>query len=183
MQTTVADAAPKKRVTLAQVLGSTPVKGVLVGLAGGAALDAVSIALYDREKRSTWFAENQARGWKHAYERGVSKMARGAGKRLSRKQEKSWGWKFHQVFGVLTGLQYIALRKRNPKVGLGMGLLFGAAFFLFADELVVPLMGWTPGPRAFSWKVHARGAVAHVAYGVAAEAAARLLDRAAAAAV
>ena len=183
MQTTPIAAPKKKRVTFSQVLDSTPVKGILVGLAAGSALDAVSIALYNREKRTTWFAENTARGWKHAYERGVSNLARAAGKPLSRKQEKSWGLKFHQVFGLLTGLQYVALRKRYPKVGMGMGLLFGATFFLFADELLMPLLRWTPGPRAFSWKVHARGAVSHVAYGVAAEAAARLIDRAAVAAV
>jgi uncharacterized membrane protein YagU involved in acid resistance len=72
------------------------------------------------------------------------------------------------------------MRRRNPRIGAGMGLLFGAAFFLFGDEILVPLMRWTPGPRAFSWKVHARGAAAHVAYGVAAEAMARVLDRASA---
>jgi len=44
------------------------------------------------------------------------------------------------------------------------------------DELMMPLSRLTPGPRAFSWKVHARGAAAHLAYGVAAETAARLLE-------
>jgi uncharacterized membrane protein YagU involved in acid resistance len=88
--------------------------------------------------------------------------------------------KFHKAFGLLGGLQYVAMRRRNPRIGAGMGLLFGAAFFLFGDEILVSLMRWTPGPRAFSWKVHARGAAAHVAYGVAAEAMARVLDRASA---
>ena len=44
----------------------------------------------------------------------------------------------------------------------------------------MPLLRWTPGPRAFSWKVHARGAASHLAYGVAAEVAARIIDRVAA---
>lgn len=164
--------------TLARFLDKPLVKGALLGLAGGAALDALSIAIYENEDLSTRIAEDTVRGNKHAYERGVSQIARAFGKRLSRAQEKQLGWRFHQVFGVLGGVGYAALRRRNKRVGAGMGLLFGAAFFLVADELLIPLLKWTPGPRAFSWKVHARGAAAHVAYGVAAEATARLLDRA-----
>lgn len=165
------------------ILDSLPVKGLLVGLAASKALDWVSIYLYEKEGPAARLAENLARGNKHAYERGVENIAKVAGKRLSRKQREVYGWKFHQAFGLLTGLQYVALRRKNPRIGKGMGLLFGLGFFLFADELLMPLLRWTPGPRAFSWKVHARGAASHIAYGVAAEAAARLIDRAAAAKV
>lgn len=167
------NSAPK----LGQVLNSLPVKGLLVGAAASAALDLVSIAIYENEDRRTFLAENRARRGKHAYERGVEKIAGAAGKRLSRKERKFYGWKLHQVTGLLTGLQYVALRRKNPRIGLGMGLLFGIGFFLGVDELLMPLLGWTPGPRAFSWKVHARGAAAHIAYGVAAEAAARVIER------
>ena len=80
------------------------------------------------------------------------------------------------MFGLLGGPAYLALRRRFPALRWGCGLGFGAVFFLAVDELLVPLTGLTPGPRAFSWKVHARGAAAHLAYGVAAEGAARLLD-------
>lgn len=168
------------RSTAARILDSTPVKGLLVGLAASQALDWVSIAIYESEDRKTWLSENLARRGRHAYEVGVAQLAGLAGKRLSRRAEKKWGWKLHQAFGLLSGIQYVALRRRYPRLGAGMGLLFGAAFFLAADELLMPLLRWTPGPRAFSWKVHARGAASHLAYGLAAEATARLLDRAAA---
>ena len=46
-----------------------------------------------------------------------------------------------------------------------------AAFFLPVDGLLMPATDLTPGPRAFDLKVHGRGAVAHVAWGVAAESA------------
>ena len=165
---------------LARILGNPVVKGTLIGLAGGAALDGLSIAIYENEDFDTRIAEDAARKGRHAYEVGVSKLARAIGWRLSRGEEKRFGWRFHQAFGLLGGIGYAALRRRKPGVGAGMGLAFGAAFFLLVDELMMPLVGWTPGPRKFSWKVHARGAAAHVAYGVAAEVAARLLDRAAA---
>ncbi len=163
---------------LARILENPLVKGALVGLAGGAALDALSTAIYENEDLSTRIAEDATRKNRHAYEVAISQAAGLFGKRLSRRQERTLGWKFHQGFGLLGGIGYAALRRRNKWVGVGMGLAFGAVFFLVIDELLVPLMGWTPGPGKFSWKVHARGAVAHVAYGVAAEATARLLDRA-----
>jgi putative membrane protein len=163
-----------------RVLDSVPVKGLLVGWAATRALDAVSTAIYENEDFRTRIAEDRVRGNKHAYERAVEQIAGFAGKSLSRRQRKVYGWRFHKAFGLLGGVQYVAMRRRNPRIGAGMGLLFGAAFFLFGDEILVPLMRWTPGPRAFSWKVHARGAAAHVAYGVAAEAMARVLDRASA---
>ena len=101
--------------------------------------------------------------------------APGSGANLSDRQIGRWGWRFHKVFGLLGGPAYLALRRRFPAMRWGGGLAFGALFFLVVDELMVPLAGLTPGPRAFSWKVHARGAAAHLAYGVAAEMSARLL--------
>jgi hypothetical protein len=165
--------------TLARIINRPLVKGALLGLAGGAALDGVSTAIYENEDLRTRIAEDAARKGRHVYEVGVSQLAGAFGKRLSRRQEKKLGWRFHQAFGLLGGIGYAALRRRKPGVGVGMGLAFGAVFFLLGDELLMPLAGWSPGPRKFSWKVHARGAVAHLAYGVAAEAAARLIDRAA----
>jgi hypothetical protein len=81
------------------------------------------------------------------------------------------------AIGVLGGISYVALRRRWPRVGRWGGLAFGATFFAIADELMMPLLRLTPGPRRFSWKVHARRAIAHVLYGVAAEMAARVLEK------
>lgn len=181
MDTNIANEAVGARGGLGRLLGSTPVKGALIGLAAGGALDLVSIAIYEREGRAARLAENVARRGRPVYEVAVDQFARAAGKRLSRTQRQVWGWRFHQAFGLLGGVGYAALRRRHPRIGAGMGLLFGAAFFLLGDEVMMPLAGWSPGPRAFSWKVHARGAAAHLAYGVAAEATARVLDRAVAA--
>jgi hypothetical protein len=151
--------------------------GLLVGLCATQALDWLSIALYRAESRKTRARENATRGHRHAYERAVEMTARRLGQRLSDEQIGKWGWRFHKVFGIAGGPVYLMLRRRFPGLRWGSGLAFGAAFFLVVDELLVPLARLTPGPRAFSWKVHARGAAAHLAYGVAAESTARLLDR------
>ncbi len=152
-------------------------KGLAVGLCATQALDWLSIALYRAESRKARARENAARGNRHAYERAVEMMAERLGRPLSHEQIGRWGWRFHKVFGVAGGPAYLALRRRFPSLRRGCGLAFGAAFFLVVDELLVPLARLTPGPRAFGWKVHARGAAAHLAYGVAAEATARLFDR------
>ena len=156
------------------------VRGLLVGFAATEALDWTSIALYDNESRGLRLRENRTRHFRHAYETAVVRIADAIGRSLTRREMHTWGWRFHKVFGVLGGLSYVAMRRRYPAVGAGLGLAYGIGFFLLGDEVMVPAFGLTPGPTAFSWKVHARGAIAHVAYGVAAEATYRLLDAASA---
>jgi putative membrane protein len=151
-------------------------EGAVVGLAATQALDWLSIFIYKREDPRLRADENLVRGGLHAYERGLDQMTRAAGKPLDNDQLRTWGWRFHKSFGIASGILYLALRRRFPRIGAGWGLAAGGAFFVLMDEVAMPLLGWTPGPRAFSWKVHARGAASHVAYGVAAETVARVLE-------
>jgi hypothetical protein len=153
----------------------TAARGAMVGLCATQALDWVSIVLYDNEDRATRRAEDTARGHRHVYEVAVERLAGSVGRRLTPAQQQRWGWRFHKFFGVMSGLGYLALRNAFPRLGRWRGLAFGVAFFLVVDELLMPVLRLSPGPRAFSWKVHARGAAAHLAYGVAAEEAARRL--------
>jgi hypothetical protein len=149
--------------------------GLVVGLCATQALDWVSIWLYERERPSRRRAENRARRGRHAYEVATERMAHRFGRRLRRRSVAGWGWRFHKTFGILGGWMYLRLRRAFPRLAAGRGLVFGTAFFALVDELLVPALRLTPGPRAFSWRVHARGAASHLAYGVAAESAARLL--------
>ena len=154
------------------------VQGAVVGYCASQALDQLGIFLYENESRATREAEDRARGGRHVYEVAVSQLAEKFGRKLTRREEQEYGWRFHQVFGLLTGVGYVAARKRFSWLGLGRGVLAGTLFFLIVDELMMPLMRWSPGPRAFDWKVHGRGAVTHLAYGIAAESAYRALERA-----
>jgi hypothetical protein len=151
-------------------------RGLVVGLCATQALDWVSILLYDNEDPAIRRAEDRTRGNHHAYEVAVARLAARAGRELTEEEIATWGWRFHKVFGVLGGISYLALRRRFPVLRWGCGLVFGMAFFVLGDEVLVPATGLTPGPRAFTWPVHARGAAAHLAYGVAAEGAARLME-------
>ena len=159
---------------------SKTLKGLLVGAVATEALDRLSILLYEKEKDSTRIRENEARGGLHAYEAAVDRISRRLKMPLQKKDLEVWGWRLHKATGILGGAAYSALRSRRPRVGSGLGMNFGAAFFFAVDEILVPALKLTPGPCAFSWKVHARGAVSHLAYGVAAETCYRLWDRVAA---
>jgi hypothetical protein len=154
----------------------TVIKGLIIGVAATQALDALGELMYRRESRWLRFRENRARGFLHVYERAVGNMASAVGITLTRKQKQRYGWAFHKVFGTLAGVGFALARERYPRIGLGKGLAFGSGFFAVVDELLIPLLRWTPGPTKFSWKVHARGAATHVAYGVAAELAAEAIE-------
>lgn len=161
------------KVTPTQML----VRGIGVGFVATQVLDLVSIYLYENLKAEDRLHEDRVRGGHQAYEVMVDKIARNSDRRLSEPQIKYWGWKFHRLFGLFGGVQYMLLRRFFPKVSKGMGLNYGVGFFLLADQFLIYLVGATPGPAKFSWKTHLRGAVAHIAYGVAAELTARSFDR------
>jgi hypothetical protein len=151
--------------------------GLVTGVCATQALDWVSILLYEGQRRRTRRAEDRARRHRHAYEVAVAALARRLRLAPNRKQVARWGWRFHKAFGLLGGPAYLLLRRTFPRLSRGGGLVFGTLFFLVVDELLVPALRLSPGPRAFSWKVHARGALSHLAYGVAAETTARTLAR------
>ena len=158
----------------------TPLKivgrGLGVGFAATQTLDVISSLLYEKQNAQTRLAEDRARGGRQAYEVAVARVAKKLGRELSEDEIKYWGWKFHRAFGLLGGLQYMLLRRALPRIGFGLGLGFGIGFFLLTDEFLIYLLRLTPGPSKFSWKAHARGAVAHIAYGVVAELTARSFE-------
>src|SRR3954447_25022007 len=112
------------------MLASPVVQGLLIGACATEALDWLSTLLYENEDDETRRAEDHARRGRHAYEVAIDRFARAAGKELNGDEIAKWGWRFHKTFGILGGLGYAALRRKNRRMGWGYGLGFGAAFFL-----------------------------------------------------
>ncbi|HVH11643.1 MAG TPA: hypothetical protein VM759_01255, partial [Longimicrobium sp.] len=69
-----------------------------------------------------------------------------------------------------------AMRRRVPGADAAAGLAFGTFFFLAMDETANPLLGVTPGPRAFPWQAHARGLAGHAVFGAVTDAVLSLTD-------
>ena len=91
------------------------------------------------------------------------------GHELQESEKESAGAAVHYAFGTVTGGLYGALAEVTPQVTTATGLPFGAAFWLLADEITVPLLGLSKGPTEYPASTHAYALASHLVYGVTAE--------------
>lgn len=86
--------------------------------------------------------------------------------------------RLHWAQGMAMGSLYGLVRgNRRNGVDLTGGLTFGAAVWLAADEVAVPVLGLSEGPGAQPARVHLEGLAAHLVYGAATAAAHQILSR------
>jgi hypothetical protein len=155
----------------------TAIRGAVAGAVATWVMNQVTSALYARESAAAREREDRARGGDTAYARAAKTLARRANVSLTDERTQQAGTALHWATGIMAGVKYAALRRQWPDVAAGFGSLYGFSFFVTMDELMNPLMGFTPGPSAFPWQAHARGLAGHAAFGVVAEGTLRLLDR------
>jgi putative membrane protein len=91
------------------------------------------------------------------------------GHELTESEKKPAGGVVHYAFGTATGGLYGAMAEVAPQITAGVGLPFGAAFWLIADETVVPLVGLAKSPTEYPVSTHAYALAAHLVYGLTAE--------------
>ena len=97
------------------------------------------------------------------------------GHELQESEKKPAGAAVHYAFGTVTGGFYGALAEVSPQVTNVAGLPFGAAFWLLADEITVPLLGLSKGPTEYPVSTHAYALASHLVYGVTTEVSRRAL--------
>jgi putative membrane protein len=97
------------------------------------------------------------------------------GRELQESEKKPAGAAVHYAFGTATGGLYGALAEVTPQVTTGAGIPFGAAFWLLADEISVPLLGLSKGPGEYPVSTHVYALASHLVYGVTAEMSRRAL--------
>lgn len=85
----------------------------------------------------------------------------------------------HYAFGAAVGALYGAAAARRRGIASWAGLPFGAAVWLVADEIAVPLAGLSKGPTEYPLSTHASALAAHLVYGATIEAIRRLVMKAA----
>jgi uncharacterized membrane protein YagU involved in acid resistance len=88
---------------------------------------------------------------------------------LQESEKETAGAAVHYTFGTVTGGLYGALAEVTPQVTTGAGLPFGAAFWLIADEVAVPLLGLSKGPTEYPVSTHVYSFASHLVYGVTTE--------------
>ena len=144
-------------------------RDVLIGALAGAfatwIMGKATTVLYEREPKAARKQEDKARGDLTAYGAAAEKLAGLVGAELTDEQLSKAGKAIHYGLGAGAGAAYGAARRGLAPVSAGHGLLYGSAFWLAADELATPLLGLTPGPKAFPWQTHARGLAGHLVFG------------------
>ena len=100
------------------------------------------------------------------------------GHELQESEKKPAGAAVHYAFGTASGALYGALAEIAPQVTSAVGLPFGAAFWLLADEVSVPLLGLSKGPTEYPLSTHAYALASHLVYGATAELSRRALRQA-----
>lgn len=98
--------------------------------------------------------------------------------KLTEKEKEIAGPAVHYGLGTGVGGLYGAVAEVAPKVTVGAGLPFGAAFWLVVDEGAVPLLGLSKGPKEYPLSTHAYALASHFVYGLTAEVVRRAVRKA-----
>ncbi|HWF92863.1 MAG TPA: DUF1440 domain-containing protein [Terriglobales bacterium] len=157
-------------------------KALLVGLGSGlvaawvmnrfqSAFSKVSrIAKEDEPKHSAAQSNIDAGESEDATMKAANRIIRRVLRReLSKEDKKKAGPIVHYAFGAGMGALYSLAAKANPKVTRGFGTAFGAVLFAAADELSVPALGLSKGPKDYPLSSHASALAAHLVYGATTE--------------
>ena len=181
---------------LAETESSNPFRGALAGAIGGIVGSAAMIA-FNHLLASSGFGESDL-GEHHKHRRvdakpndsdgtiadepasrkAASRVANAVtGRPLNEQEKDTAGSLFHYGFGAAAGALYGALAATSPAVTKGAGVPYGAAVFVTAGELGVPLAGLSRHPTEYPLTRHAAALATHVVYGGTLEFVRRLLMR------
>ncbi|MFU8803215.1 MAG: DUF1440 domain-containing protein [Bradymonadaceae bacterium] len=91
-------------------------------------------------------------------------------------EEKKWaGPLVHYSFGAATGALYGAMAEQAPTVTRGLGVPFGAMWWLVADETFVPTLRLSQAPWKYPASSHVYALASHLVYGLTTEAIRRMV--------
>lgn len=86
--------------------------------------------------------------------------------KLAKSEKKIAGPAVHYALGTITGGLYGAAAELAPAVSAGVGLPFGAIFWLAADEAAVPALGLSKSPTEYPLSTHAYALTSHFVFGL-----------------
>jgi putative membrane protein len=158
-------------------------KGAIAGLVGGLIGTIVMTAFQNGWSKATASlkGENNQQQEQHngqesedATMKVAGKLSEAVGHPLSHEQRKKFGPVVHYVFGTAQGALYGAVTElAGVRGGLLGGVSFGAALFVFADEIGTSALGLSGKPTDYPLSSHAYALASHLVYGVTTEIARR----------
>ena len=98
-----------------------------------------------------------------------------AGRDLKPEEKPAAGAAVHYGYGAAMGALYGGLTELVPAVGIGLGIPYATALWLFGDEIAVPALGLGKPPAATTPEEHATALSSHFVYGVTLDVARRVL--------
>lgn len=153
-------------------------RGAAAGAVGVWALDRLDWFLWGRMPEADRERTRAARPFGQSPDQVlVTKATQATGTPLSSTAHYAASTAVHYSVGIGPAIAYSYLRERLPLPGPLRGGLFGLGLWLFQDEGLNTVTGLGGRPRAYPWQDHARGAAAHVLFGVVTDAALSLLER------
>jgi hypothetical protein len=91
------------------------------------------------------------------------------------RETRPWlGTAVHYAFSGTIGACYAIAAERLPVIRTALGTAYGTAVWIVADEMIMPLLGLSRGPRQLPAGVHAFALAGHWVYGLTLESAVRL---------
>lgn len=173
-----ADGGPK---TSANDAGDVVLKvaaGLVAGAVGVWALDRIDWFMWNRENPKARARTTAVRpNGEPPAQALVSKVEDATDARLEPSTHEAVSQIVHYSIGIAPAVAYALFRDKLPVAGVTRGALYGAGLFLMQDEALNTVTGLSAKPGAYPWQAHARGIVAHTAYGIVTELALDLMDQ------
>ncbi len=145
------------------------VKGAVAGLVGGlvasfvmSEFQALLSAISEEEKKPKNKKENEPANVKTA--EAISENV--FDHRLKKSEKEPAGEAVHYAMGAGSGLIYGIASEIAPMTTVGLGLPFGAAVWLVADDVIVPALGLAKPATEYPLSTHAYALVSHLVYGL-----------------
>ena len=150
------------------------VRGVASGLVASWIMEKAQMRISKVGSASTKEREKRATDEPATY-KAAEAVAQRVGLRLDEDHKAKGGTIVHYAYGAGWGALYGLVSRRVRLPPLASGLAFGGLLWLVSDEVLVPLFGFSKAPGAYPASVHVKALAAHLVYGTAAAAGARLL--------
>jgi putative membrane protein len=156
-------------------------KGAAAGIAGGLLASWIMNQFQTAMSRLAGEGDGQGSdsGGEDATVKTAERVSRGVfDHELSKEEKKTAGPAVHYAMGAVSGGIYGAVSELLPVARWGLGLPFGAAVWLLADEVALPALGLSKKPNEYPASVHAKALASHLVYGLSTDLVRRGLRRA-----
>ncbi len=144
------------------------VKGAFAGLIGGLV---ASFVMSEFQSLLSKLTEEEKKSKKKKEEPANVKAAEGISEavfdhKLKKSEKEPAGEAAHYAMGATSGLIYGIASEIAPMTTVGLGIPFGAAVWLVADDVVVPALGLAKPATEYPLSTHAYALSSHLVYGL-----------------